>query len=91
MNTHDKTFRNKVLSNVQYKEIKETKIINFKPLEQSIKEPEFIMTDIYDWTRPQTLHTINQAIDIFKQEYSELPKSWNKDVAKRFFEICQTI
>jgi hypothetical protein len=46
------------------------------------------MTDIFDWDRPQTLHTINQAIDIFKTTYNELPKSWNRDVAKEFFEIC---
>ena len=46
----------------EYTEIKESSVMKFKSLRESIKDPEFVITDFSDFEMPAKLHNINVNI-----------------------------
>jgi ubiquitin-activating enzyme E1 len=59
---HNKDNNSKELvSDLLFYEIKPNKILNFKSLEDSLKNPEFVYTDFSDFNKPNMLHSLFQA------------------------------
>ncbi|POS85648.1 ubiquitin-activating enzyme E1 [Erysiphe pulchra] len=62
-----------------FTQVKMPKSINFKPLSESIKAPEFLISDWAKFDRPQQLHIGIQAIHGFVEKLQRLPKPMNKE------------
>jgi len=71
-----------------YRQVKQHAKINFKPLIESLKTPEFVITDIMDMQKSDVLHSVYIALDKFKCKYNRLPQIWNHEDAD---EICKII
>lgn len=56
-----------VLTNTEFRQVKTPVLMTFKSLEESMANPEFVITDMINWDRPQTLHMFMQALHIFTQ------------------------
>ncbi|KAG9254277.1 uncharacterized protein F5Z01DRAFT_736579 [Emericellopsis atlantica] len=65
----------------RYHQVKMPKIMNFKPITQALKEPEFVMSDFAKFDRPQILHLGFQALHAFQQSTGRLPRPMNDEDA----------
>nr|XP_027201221.1 ubiquitin-like modifier-activating enzyme 1 [Dermatophagoides pteronyssinus]XP_027201222.1 ubiquitin-like modifier-activating enzyme 1 [Dermatophagoides pteronyssinus] len=65
-------------------QVKQPKIINFKPLKESILAPDYL--DSFS-DRPQQEHLFFQALDRFQNQNNRLPRSWNQEDADTFYEL----
>lgn len=72
-------------------QVKMPKTISFKSLRESLKSPEFVISDFAKFDRPQQLHLAYQALDEFVKRRGDLPKSWHEDDATAFLAIVQEI
>ncbi|KAF5363942.1 hypothetical protein D9756_000809 [Leucocoprinus leucothites] len=57
-----------------FTQVKMPKIIDFKPLREALKEPEYFITDFAKFDRPSVLHAGFQALSQFRQQKGRLPK-----------------
>jgi ubiquitin-activating enzyme E1 len=62
-----------------------------KTLKQSLKEPEYFMTDFAKFDRPATLHVGFQALSSFADQHGRLPSPRHEHDAKQVVEIAQKI
>ena len=83
-----KTFRTKktnkkyeMLTNTTFLQVKNTVLIDFLSLEESLKTPEFVTIIDSDFDRPQLLHDFHNAVCVFAATHGRLPKSYDKDDA----------
>ncbi|KAJ6592634.1 ubiquitin activating enzyme [Mycena capillaripes] len=60
-----------------FTQVKMPKIIHFKSLRESLKSPEFFITDFAKFDRPATLHAGFQAISEFQSQQKRLPRPRN--------------
>jgi ubiquitin-activating enzyme E1 len=60
-------------------------------LKESIKNPEFVISDFAKFDRPGQLHVGFQALDAFKVKHGSLPLPRNASHAKEIFSIAQDI
>ncbi|CCO27611.1 ubiquitin-activating enzyme E1 [Rhizoctonia solani AG-1 IB] len=70
------------------------KIIEFigqKSLRESLKSPEYFMTDFAKFDRPATLHAGFQAISAFKEKHGHLPKPRNPADAEAVLALAKEI
>ncbi|VVC91377.1 unnamed protein product [Leptidea sinapis] len=72
-------------------QVKMPKKLKFKPLKESLKEPEFIITDFGKMDYPQQLHVAFAALYKFEEIESCLPKPWSNNDAQKFLEIVNEI
>ncbi|KAI1294860.1 Ubiquitin-like modifier-activating enzyme 1 [Halotydeus destructor] len=72
-------------------QVKMPKTVEFKPLRESLKAPEFVMSDFAKFERPAQLHLAFQALDHYRRQYSESPKSWSKTDAEKFVTIVKDL
>ncbi|KAL6862642.1 E1 ubiquitin-activating protein [Amphichorda felina] len=56
-----------------YQQVKMPKTMDFKPLTESLKDPEFVMSDFAKFDRPQQLHLGFQALHAFQVSKGRLP------------------
>lgn len=64
-----------------FTQVKMPKKIEFKTITESLKDPEFVMSDFAKFDRPQQLHVGFQALHAFSLSQGRLPKPMNKDDA----------
>lgn len=64
-----------------YTQVKMPKSIDFKPLNESIRDPEFVTSDWAKFDRPQQLHIGIQAIYAFADQLKRLPRPMNEEDA----------
>jgi ubiquitin-activating enzyme E1 len=64
-----------------YTQVKMPKFIDFKPLSESLKNPEFLISDYAKFDRPEQLHLGFQALHAFAQGNGHLPRPHNDDDA----------
>jgi len=57
----------------EFTQVKQPKILNFKSLEESIKEPEFVLTSFVDFERPNKLHSLFQSLATYIQQTNNYP------------------
>ncbi|RXG67118.1 Ubiquitin-like modifier-activating enzyme 1 [Armadillidium vulgare] len=67
-------------------QVKMPKKVAFKPLKESLKEPEFIVTDFGKFDRPAIYHIAFQALHAFEKEFGRRPSPWCEEDSLKFLE-----
>lgn len=70
-------------------QVKMPKTISFKPLDESIKAPEFIITDFGKFDYPEQCHVAFLALHDYVKAKEQLPRPWNQEDADSFIEIAE--
>lgn len=60
-----------------YTQVRMPKNIDFKPMQESIKNPEYLISDYAKFDRPQQLHIGVQALHAFVQGHGYFPRPYN--------------
>ncbi|KAF8631275.1 hypothetical protein AX15_002601 [Amanita polypyramis BW_CC] len=72
-----------------FTQVKMPKIIEFKSLRVSLKEPESFPTDFAKFDRPAILHTGFQALSEYREKYQRLPRPRNAADAAEFIALAK--
>ncbi|KAH7954650.1 hypothetical protein HPB49_020555 [Dermacentor silvarum] len=70
-------------------EVKMPKDIKFKPLKESLVNPDFVASASATAHHPAQLHLGFQALHAFQKLHSRLPRPWNKDDAAVVVELAK--
>ncbi|XP_063225748.1 ubiquitin-like modifier-activating enzyme 1 [Bacillus rossius redtenbacheri] len=70
-------------------QVKMPKILSFKCLKESLKEPEFLITDFAKFDRPPQIHLAFIALHKYVEQYGDLPKPWNSEDAEKFVALAK--
>ncbi|KDR20513.1 Ubiquitin-like modifier-activating enzyme 1 [Zootermopsis nevadensis] len=71
-------------------QVKMPKFIHFKPLKESIKEPEFVITDFAKFERPSQTHLAYITLHKYIEQHGEAPKPWNEEDAGVFVALAKS-
>ncbi|KAL9712523.1 E1 ubiquitin-activating protein [Leucoagaricus gongylophorus] len=74
-----------------FTQVKMPKFIGFKSLRETLKEPEYFITDFAKFDRPAVLHAGFQALSQFKQQKGRLPKPRNVEDAAEVVSLAKKI
>ncbi|TFK55878.1 ubiquitin activating enzyme [Heliocybe sulcata] len=74
-----------------FTQIKMPKIIEFKSLRESLKAPEYFITDFAKWDRPATLHAGFQALSEFRVQHGRLPRPRNAEDASALVALAKKL
>ncbi|KAJ9096313.1 hypothetical protein QFC20_006451 [Naganishia adeliensis] len=74
-----------------FTQVKMPKVINFKSLRESLKNPEFFITDFAKFDRPATLHAGFQALSAFVNEHGRLPRPRHPHDAKLVIALAKQV
>ncbi|KAJ6553304.1 hypothetical protein B0H19DRAFT_1377874 [Mycena capillaripes] len=74
-----------------FTQVKMPKTINFKSLRDSLKSPEFLITDFAKLDRPATLHAGFQALSEFQTQHNRLPRPRNAADAAEVVSLAKQI
>ncbi|XP_059047630.1 ubiquitin-like modifier-activating enzyme 1 [Achroia grisella] len=72
-------------------QVKMPKKLHFKPLKESFKSPEFVITDFGKFDYPQQLHVAFAALHKYQESEGGLPKPWNSADAAKFLNYAKSI
>lgn len=72
-------------------QVKMPKKLSFKPLKESIKNPEFLITDFGKMDYPQQLHVGFAALHKFQAAEGRLPKPWCDADVSKFMVVVESI
>lgn len=72
-------------------QVKTPETIHFKPLEESIKNPEFLVTDFAKFERPHTIHTAFRALGAFQDNQGRLPLPRSAEDAQNVLALAKDI
>ncbi|KAL3826155.1 hypothetical protein ACJIZ3_022184 [Penstemon smallii] len=73
-------------------QVKEPKVLNFKPLRQAIKDPgDFLLSDFAKFDRPPLLHLAFQALDKFIEELGRFPVAGSEEDAQKLIALFTDI
>lgn len=72
-------------------QVKMPKVVNFKPLQEAIKSPEFVYADYGKFDYPQQLHLAYQALHKYFEKNNRVPRPWNKQDAEDFVLVAKTL
>ncbi|TFK27024.1 ubiquitin activating enzyme [Coprinopsis marcescibilis] len=72
-----------------FTQVKMPKIIEFKPLRESLQDPELFISDFAKFDRPPTLHAAFQALSEFRSQTGRLPRPRNEEDAAALFETAK--
>ncbi|RVE45758.1 hypothetical protein evm_009606 [Chilo suppressalis] len=72
-------------------QVKMPKKLHFKPLKESFKEPEFVITDFGKFDYPQQLHAAFAALYKFEEGEGRLPKPWSDTDAAKFMDYAKAV
>jgi len=71
-------------------QVKQPKVLNFKPLAAAMNEMEPVITDFAKFSAPSQLHLCYQALHTWQQENAgSLPRPWNREDAERFLALTK--
>lgn len=74
-----------------FTQVKQPKVIQFKALAESLKEPELFITDFAKWDRPATLHAGYQALAQFATREGRLPGPHSASDAAELVKLAQAV
>ncbi|KAL8287622.1 hypothetical protein RQP46_003480 [Phenoliferia psychrophenolica] len=74
-----------------FHQVKMPKLLDFKPLREAVKAPEFLIADFAKWERPATLHIGFQALSAFKAAHGRLPAPRNADDASKVVALAKDL
>ena len=70
-------------------QVKQPKVLNFKPLREAIRDPgEFLLSDFSKFDRPPLLHLAFQALDRFSSQADRFPFAGSEEDAQKLVEIA---
>lgn len=70
-------------------QVKQPKVLNFKPLHQALKKPgDFLLSDFSKLDRPHLLHLAFQALDKFRAEMGRFPIAGLEEDAQKLIAIA---
>ncbi|KOB72298.1 Ubiquitin-like modifier-activating enzyme 1, partial [Operophtera brumata] len=72
-------------------QVKMPKKLAFKPLSDSIRSPEYLISDFGKFDYPNQLHIGFAALHRFQEVEGRLPKPWSSDDAVKFLELAKTV
>ncbi|KAJ8963633.1 hypothetical protein NQ314_005480, partial [Rhamnusium bicolor] len=71
-------------------QVKMPKELHFKSFRESLKNPEFVVTDYAKFDHPQQLHLAFTALHKFIEKNHRVPKPWNNDDAAEFVLLTKS-
>lgn len=71
-------------------QVKMPKTLAFKPLKESIKDPEFVITDFGKFDYPQQLHAAFAGLHKFEETEGRLPTPWSNADAAKFIDYVKS-
>ncbi|KDQ64663.1 hypothetical protein JAAARDRAFT_28301 [Jaapia argillacea MUCL 33604] len=74
-----------------FTQVKMPKILEFKPLRESLKAPEFFISDFAKFDRPATLHAGFQALSEFRVQHKRLPRPRNAEDAATVLALAKKL
>ncbi|CAA2969374.1 ubiquitin-activating enzyme E1 1-like isoform X2 [Olea europaea subsp. europaea] len=73
-------------------QVKQPKVLNFKPLRDAIKDPgDFLLCDFSKFDRPPLLHLAFQSLDKFVSELGHFPVAGSEEDAQRLISITSNL
>ncbi|OMO82888.1 Ubiquitin/SUMO-activating enzyme E1 [Corchorus capsularis] len=73
-------------------QVKQPKVLNFKPLREAIKDPgDFLLSDFSKFDRPPLLHLAFQALDKFVSDLGRFPVAGSEADAEKLISIAGNI
>ncbi|XP_022752921.1 ubiquitin-activating enzyme E1 1-like [Durio zibethinus] len=73
-------------------QVKQPKVLNFKPLREALKDPgDFLLSDFAKFDQPPLLHIAFQALDKFISEFSRFPVAGSEEDAQKLASIAANI
>ncbi|XXG44320.1 hypothetical protein AAC387_Pa01g4156 [Persea americana] len=73
-------------------QVKQPKILNFKPLREALKDPgDFLLSDFSKFDRPPLLHLAFQSLDKFVTEVGRLPIAGSQEDAEKLIWLASGI
>ncbi|XVF20358.1 hypothetical protein REPUB_Repub11eG0191300 [Reevesia pubescens] len=73
-------------------QVKQPKVLNFKPLSEALKDPgDFLLSDFSKFDRPPLLHIAFQALDKFISELGRFPVAGSEEDAQKLASIAANI
>ncbi|XP_073297884.1 ubiquitin-activating enzyme E1 1-like [Primulina huaijiensis] len=73
-------------------QVKEPKVLNFKPLRQALKDPgDYLLSDFSKFDRPPLLHLAFQALDKFIAEFGRFPFAGSEQDAEKLIALVTDI
>ncbi|KAE8711543.1 Ubiquitin-activating enzyme E1 2 [Hibiscus syriacus] len=73
-------------------QVKQPKVLNFKPLKEALKDPgDFLLSDFSKFDRPPLLHIAFQALDRFICEVGHFPVAGSEEDAQKLTSIAADI
>ncbi|KAG5550650.1 hypothetical protein RHGRI_015561 [Rhododendron griersonianum] len=73
-------------------QVKQPKVLNFKPLREALKEPgDFLLSDFSKFDRPLLLHLAFQALDKFILELGRFPVAGSEEDAQKLISLVSDI
>lgn len=72
-------------------QVKMPKELTFKPLKESLSNPEFVVSDFAKFDHPQQLHLAFTALHKFIDKHGRVPRSWNTEDADEFVSLCKSV
>ncbi|OSX60314.1 hypothetical protein POSPLADRAFT_1066666 [Postia placenta MAD-698-R-SB12] len=74
-----------------FTQVKMPRILEFKPLRESLKSPELFITDFAKFDRPATLHVGFQALSEFQAQHQRLPRPRNAEDAAALIALAKKL
>lgn len=73
-------------------QVKQPKVLNFKPLREALKDPgDFLLSDFSKFDRPPLLHLAFQALDKFVSELGRFPVAGSEEDAQKLISVATNI
>ncbi|XP_047330703.1 ubiquitin-activating enzyme E1 1-like [Impatiens glandulifera] len=73
-------------------QVKQPKVLDFKPLKEAIKDPgEYLLTDFAKFDRPPLLHLAFQGLDKFVSVQGRLPQAGSEEDAQKLISLVSEI
>lgn len=72
-------------------QVKMPKVLQFQPLSEQIKKPEYLPSDYAKFDRPPQLHAGFQALHHFQESKGSLPRPQNEEDAKEVLELTKKL
>ncbi|XP_020594835.1 ubiquitin-activating enzyme E1 2-like, partial [Phalaenopsis equestris] len=70
-------------------QVKQPKVIQFKPLRDALKDPgDFLLSDFSKFDRPALLHVAFQALDSFRQDFGHFPMVGSEEDAEKLIDLA---
>ncbi|KAH9853563.1 ubiquitin activating enzyme [Lenzites betulinus] len=74
-----------------FTQVKMPKILQFKSLRESLKKPEYLITDFSKFDRPSALHAGFQALSQFEEQNQRSPRPRNAEDAAELVKLAKQI